>query len=77
MLIEEASADVVVEWESEIVVDSLDTLYRVITLLWVLHSRLEESLEPLQGVLVHRIDEVEVDDSEEKQLRSESNWSEH
>jgi len=75
MFLEQWSADILVERVSEVVVHVCQSLIKHIACRTVLHTHHKESNEPLQWVLVHRIDQREVDDAEEKERSSVSHWS--
>ena len=60
----------------EEVVEDLDTFLYVLGLLRVLDRVFEQVLEPLQRVLVHVIDNVQVDNTKEEKLRAERNRAE-
>jgi hypothetical protein len=65
-----------IESVSEIVVQNFNTSDNIFCLLRIVHRILKQILEPLQRVLVHIVDIVEVNDAEEEELGAESNSSE-
>jgi hypothetical protein len=64
--LEQTSANVIIEVESEMVIQVLDSLLGMWCLRTVVNTLAEQVREPLQRVLIHRIDDGEVDNSEEQ-----------
>lgn len=67
MFFEERPAHVLVERNGEIVVQVEDSLDHVVGGHGVLHSHTEQDLEPLQRVLIHGINDGQVDYAEEEE----------
>jgi len=64
--LEERSTDVVVKRKGEVVIEILDSLWNIIGLDRVLHTISKQPLEPLQRVLIHRINDSKINDTEEQ-----------
>lgn len=70
MLFKERTADVFVQTVSEVVFHAHESLLKDIGWRRVLKSCEEEIAEPLQRVLIHRIDTGKIQDAEVKQTSS-------
>lgn len=76
MPFEEGSADVLVKGQGLIFVQDWNTLGYVLWLCWVSNWGSKESLEPLERVLIHRINDIQVNDTEEEEGGAVSDLSE-
>ena len=74
MCFEQWSAHILVQWHGEMVIEVPDSTLRVWCLWWIINWVDEKLGEPLQGILVHVIDDGQVDNSEKENLCSESYW---
>lgn len=75
MLFEKRSTDVLVQRISEIVVHAVESFLEDVGRRWVLQAQEEEVAEPLQGILVHRVDWRKVQNTEIEQTSPKSDRS--
>lgn len=76
MSLEKTSANVLIEIQSEMVVQMLNPSLVVRCFSRIIYWASIKISEPLQRVLIHGIDQRQVNNREEQSLGSEGNWSE-
>jgi len=66
VLLEQGAADILVQREGEVIIQVEKSLFKLLCRRRVLHAHNEQIDEPLERVLVHRVNSVQVNDAEEK-----------
>lgn len=77
MSLEKTSANIFIQIESEMVIQMLYPSLIVRCFSWIINRASIKISKPLQRVLIHRINQSQINNWEEQGLGSESNWSEY